>query len=305
MSGTSGEAKRLEAIQIKVSGNDRLGIQYVTHCQSYGWLSWSSNDEVNGTSGEAKRLEAIEIQLTGEDKDLYDVYYRVHAESYGWLGWAKNGAPAGTAGMGKRLEAIQIIVVRKGESINTSYGGLKSTTVLPYVSSGAGAVTVSGASTPHVEYKTHVQDYGWQTWKYDGEMSGTSGEAKRLEGIKINLTNKDYSGGICYTTHVQDYGWQGSQYASSTWPKDGEMSGTSGEAKRLEAIRIKLTGEMAEHYDVYYRVHAQDFGWLGWAKNGEPAGTAGYAKRLEGIEIVLVKKGGNPPGSTANAYKEK
>jgi uncharacterized protein YjdB len=305
MSGTSGQSKRLEAIQIKVSGNDRLGIQYVTHCQSYGWLSWSSNDEVNGTSGESKRLEAIEIQLTGEDKDLYDVYYRVHAQSYGWLGWAKNGAPAGTAGMSKRLEGIQVIVVRKGESINTSYGGINSATVLPYVSNGASTVTVSGASTPHVAYKTHVQSYGWQTWKYDGVMSGTSGESKRLEGIEIKLTNKDYSGGICYTTHVQSYGWQGNQYDSSTWKYDGAMSGTSGESKRLEAIRIKLTGEMAEHYDVYYRVHAQTFGWLGWAKNGEPAGTAGYSKRLEGIEIVLVEKGGNPPGSTANAYKQK
>ena len=91
------------------------------------------------------------------------------------------------------------------------------------------------------------------------------------------------------------------------------MSGTNGEAKRLEAICIDLTGEMAEHYDVYYRVHAQTFGWLGWAKNGEESGTAGYAKRLEGIQIVLVEKGGEAPGKTyggitskdARAYIEK
>ena len=73
------------------------------------------------------------------------------------------------------------------------------------------------------------------------------------------------------------------------------MSGTSGEAKRLEAIKIELTGEMAEHYDVYYRVHAKKFGWLAWAKNGEESGTAGFAYRLEGIEIVLVDKGESPP----------
>jgi His/Glu/Gln/Arg/opine family amino acid ABC transporter permease subunit len=65
----------------------------------------------------------------------------------------------------------------------------------------------------------------------------------------------------------------------------------SGQAKRLEAICIALTGDMQRHYDVYYRVHAQSFGWLGWAENGAPAGTAGYAKRLEGIEIRLVPKG--------------
>ena len=76
------------------------------------------------------------------------------------------------------------------------------------------------------------------------------------------------------------------------------MSGTSGESKRLEAICIELTGDMAEHYDVYYRVHAQSYGWMGWAKNGEEAGTAGFAKRLEGIQIVLVPKDGAAPGKT-------
>ena len=81
----------------------------------------------------------------------------------------------------------------------------------------------------------------------------------------------------------------------NTWFRDGQMAGTSGRAKRLEAIRIALTGEMAEHYDVYYRVHAQSYGWLNWTKNGEAAGTAGLSKRLEGIQIVLVPKGGAAP----------
>ena len=48
-------------------------------------------------------------------------------------------------------------------------------------------------------------------------------------------------------------------------------------------------------YDVYYRVHAQSFGWLDWAKNGAPSGTAGYAKRLEGIQIILIPKGQAAP----------
>lgn len=49
------------------------------------------------------------------------------------------------------------------------------------------------------------------------------------------------------------------------------MNGTEGEAKRLEAIKIQLTGADKDKYDVYYRVHAQSYGWLGWAKNGAPA----------------------------------
>ena len=69
------------------------------------------------------------------------------------------------------------------------------------------------------------------------------------------------------------------------------MSGTQGEAKRLEAIKIELTGANAQNYDIYYRVHAQSYGWLAWAKNGQAAGTAGLAKRLEAIQIVVVARG--------------
>lgn len=148
-------------------------------------------------------------------------------------------------------------------------------------------------SSPSISYQTHVQDYGWQSWKSNGEVSGTVGQSKRLEGINIKLSN--INGSIEYKTHVQDIGWQ-------DWKSNGQMSGTSGQSKRLEAIQVKLSGEAANQYDVYYRVHAQDYGWLDWAKNGESAGTEGYSKRLEGIQIVLVKKGENAPGSTSRPF---
>ena len=315
MSGTSGMSKRLEGINIVVESKDssepvNLGIQYTTHCQNYGWLPWSANGDMNGTEGESKRLEAIMIKLTGSDAKYYDVYYRVHAQNYGWLNWASNGSPAGTAGYSKRLEGIQIVVVKKGADFNRNADGIPSTCekefyalpgnspIVNYPATSNTDPVVPGDTMANVTYRTHVQNYGWQGWKYNGQMSGTSGESKRLEGINIKLTNKPYDGGIAYTTHVQTYGWQGDENDSSKWMTNGKMSGTSGESKRLEAIKIKLTGEMAEHYDIYYRVHAQTYGWLGWAKNGDPAGTAGLSRRLEGIQIVLVKKGENPPANT-------
>ena len=261
MAGTSGQAKRLEGIKISVSGNVNLGIQYTTHCQSYGWLPWSANGEMNGTEGEAKRLEAIKIQLTGADKDKYDVYYRVHAQSYGWLGWAKNGAPSGTAGYAKRLEGIQIVVLKKGASApGLNYAG------------------VNAASGVH-QAKSYIAKAGSSPVVGNQATSNTNPSVAGERNVNI-----------AYRTHVQTYGWQG-------WKYNGQMSGTSGQAKRLEAIRINLTGEMAAHYDVYYRVHAQTYGWLNWAKNGEAAGTAGLAKRLEGIQIVLVPKNGKAPAT--------
>jgi len=309
VAGTTGKAKRLEAIKISVEGNEDLGIQYTTHCQGCGWLNWSSNGEISGTTGEAKRLEAIKIQLTGADRDKYDVYYRVHAQGYGWMNWAKNGEAAGTAGLAKRLEAIQVVVVKKGESVPDKFEGVTASEKKAYMASAAAtAATVEGSDRAHVQYRSHLQTYGWQNWKNDGDISGTTGKAKRLESLKLELKNKDYTGGICYNAHVQTIGWQADPNKSATWKKDGEFCGTTGNAKRLEAIQIELYGEMAEHYDIYYRVHSQTYGWMKWAKNGEMAGTTGQHKRIEGIQVVLVKKGEQAPsdnykGAVTNTTK--
>ena len=284
-SGTTGLGKRLEAIKIKVGGEYDLGVTYQTHVQTLGWGNWVDDGALSGTTGQAKRLEAIRIKLTGNDADKFDVYYRVHAQTFGWLGWAKNGETAGTSGFAKRLEAIQIYVVPKGMTPSSG------TSAVSYVQYGKAA---SKSDQPGlINYATHVQTYGNQQFVSDGSFSGTYGEAKRLEAIRIQVNNDalGVDGGVTYHTHVQKLGWQ-------PWVSDGVVSGTTGQAKRLEAIEIKLTGELAEKYDVYYRVHAQTFGWLNWAKNGQTAGTVGYAKRLEGIQIVLVPKGGKAPSAT-------
>jgi subtilisin family serine protease len=142
--------------------------------------------------------------------------------------------------------------------------------------------------TVSCSYQTHVQDYGWQNWVSEGETSGTYGQSKRLEGIKIDINSQGVDLGVKYQTHVQNIGWQDFVY-------DGDLSGTTARSLRLEAIRIELTGADADQYDIYYRVHAQDVGWMSWARNGENSGTAGFSRRLEGIQIVVVPKGTNPP----------
>ncbi len=146
-------------------------------------------------------------------------------------------------------------------------------------------VTVS-AGTPTVAYRTHIQNIGWEKgYKKNGKMSGTTHKALRLEAIQIKLQNKPYSGGIQYQTNIQNIGWE------KGWKSNNKVSGSSHKHLRLEAIKIRLTGTMAKKYNIYYRVHAQNFGWLGWAKNGAPAGSASYSYRLEAIQIKLIPKG--------------
>jgi len=279
VSGTSAQSKRLEAIRINLGADG--SIEYRTHVQDIGWMDWVSDGDLSGTSGQSKRLEAIQIRLNGAAEDMYDVYYCVHAQNYGWLDWAKNGESSGTAGYGYRLEAIKVVLVPKGAAA-------PGPTARTFVDLYAPKPIVDTVS-----YQTHVQDIGWQGSVSNGEISGTSGESKRLEAIRIKLENM--AGGIEYSTHVQDVGWM-------NFVADDALSGTSGESKRLEAIKIRLTGEAAEKYDVYYCVHAQNTGWLDWAKNGESAGTAGFSYRLEAIKIVLVLKGTAAPGPTARAF---
>lgn len=156
------------------------------------------------------------------------------------------------------------------------------------------------AVLPSVTYRTHVQNTGWESPVTTSSaeriaQAGTTGRSLRLEAIRINISGVDNLG-IEYKTHVQNEGWE------SKFTTSNNISGTSGKSLRLEAIQIRLTGSAASKYDVYYRVHCQNIGWMGWAKNGESAGTASLSYRLEGIQVQLVSKGQEPPGSTANSF---
>ena len=57
---------------------------------------------------------------------------------------------------------------------------------------------------------------------------------------------------------------------------------------------------MEKNYDIYYRVHAQNYGWLGWARDGQAAGTTGLAKRAEAVEVQVLPQGQVPRGYDAS-----
>lgn len=79
---------------------------------------------------------------------------------------------------------------------------------------------------------------------------------------------------IQYKVHIQDIGW-------TNWEKAGELAGTEGQSKRIEAIILQGNNGV----DLSYRVHIQDIGWTDWVRNGQVAGTTGQSKRIEAIEI--------------------
>ncbi|MDO4798768.1 MAG: hypothetical protein Q4A01_12205 [Coriobacteriales bacterium] len=74
------------------------------------------------------------------------------------------------------------------------------------------------------------------------------------------------------------------------------------ESRRVEAIKVTLTGDMAKDgaFSVWYRVHSQNYGWLGWACDGDPAGTTGLSKRAEAIEVQVLPQDQVPAGYDAS-----
>ena len=268
LSGTTGRGLRLEAFTINLTNRDPAItgsnlIEYRARVRGIGWQNFVRNGQVAGTTGRSLAIEAIQIRLLGAMAERFDVHYQVHVANLGWLNWVRNGVIAGTASIAE-VQAIRIQLVPRGES-------------------GPAGVPVS---IPNVNYSTHVQNIGWQATIRNGAMAGTTGRSLRLEGIRIDVSDTALSGGIEYRTHVQNIGWQG-------FVSNGAVAGTTGRSLRLEAIEIRLTGQLANIFDVYYRVHVQNLGWLDWARNGQSAGSAGKSLRLEAIEIRLVLRGSN------------
>lgn len=281
VSGTSGRSLRVEALKINVSSSPYSGsIEYRSHIQNIGWeTDWKKDGQESGTTGSSLRIEALQIRLTGELDEHYDVCYRTHVQNIGWTTWTRNGGLSGSEGYALRVEAVQIVLVPEGSDLPQS----EDSTVYTYIDNNT------------VSYSTHIQNIGWQDSVKGGQTSGTTGRSLRLEAIKISLADLPVSGSIEYRTHIQNIGWE------SNWTSDGEMSGTSGQSLRLEAIQIRLTGEAAKYYDVCYRVHAQNLGWLDWTKNGQSAGTEAMSYRLEAIEIIVCPKDLGP-GAGSRAF---
>lgn len=293
ISGTVGQAKGIEALNIGLDNmlpeeDGSIGVR--AHLQNVGWQPSNSDDWISGQqigkTGIRQHIEAIQIKLLGSLASKYDIYYRVHAANIGWMAWAKNGEQAGTQGYGYAMEAIQIVLVEKGKDPQD----LKPDSVTS---------DAFRRKPVNVSYQAHVATIGWQGSVEGGKTAGTVGKSLAIEALRVNLTNSVLSGEVKVNAHVADIGWQKDQGKIESW---GSEAGTTGRSKAIQAIQVQLTDEMANAYDIYYRVHSSNYGWLDWAKNGAIAGTTGLNCPIEAIEIKLVTKGGEAPGSTNRPY---
>jgi uncharacterized protein YjdB len=293
LAGTTGKSLRLEALKIQkptiegVDGN----IYYSVDVIGKGWTQEVSNGAVGGTSGESKAISAIKIRLDGKLAELYDVYYQLHTANIGWMNWAKNGEASGTSGLSKRAEAIKIVLVKKGGKAPSG-----SDSSLTYV---------EGYADKYFRYKTVGTESG-KSIDSDWKTAGTTAGKENNNNFTVNNFTVEYTpastskmtGSVSYNAYVQGTGWLTNAVGS------GKAAGTTDGSKRIEAIKISLSGEVAKYYNVWYRVYVQDLGWKGWAKNGQAAGSTKIDKKIEAIQVKLLSKDQSDPGPNSNYYTE-
>ena len=105
----------------------------------------------------------------------------------------------------------------------------------------------------------HGANRGWLDAVDEGQAAGTTGQDLPMEAFEAALYWEGHNAGI----RMRSAG------AGSVWGEwQTKVSGTTGRGLALHAIAVELTGDRANSYDIYYRVHIANLGWLGWSKKG-------------------------------------
>lgn len=141
---------------------------------------------------------------------------------------------------------------------------------------------------------------------------------EKIIGVENNNVQNDNSPQIQYRVHMKDIGW-------GDFVHNGEIAGTVGESRRIEAINIDYQGQIKakvhlanigwNNYGIIskdtilgtvgqnrqieclclegnfeYRVHIQYYGWSAWTKADGivTLGTVGKSLSLEAIQIKLL-----------------
>ena len=143
------------------------------------------------------------------------------------------------------------------------------------------------------------------------------GEVNDKVGTMQNMT--DQKGKISYQVHARKSGWL-------SWKCDGQLAGSTGQSRRIEALKIKYDGKLdvmvhmkgigdklfkdinentvigtvneqrriealklISNEKLAYRVHQKSYGWSDWKYSGEYAGVTGKSKQVEALEIKKPK----------------
>lgn len=154
----------------------------------------------------------------------------------------------------------------------------------------AAQVAEASADQPELAAKYWIYNYG-NGWSAETEDNWyvQAPQDSYVTAVWVELENlpQNIKGDISYQVNLSGSGWLDWQTAAT------EAGDTSGRMP-LEAVRIKLTEQLAEQYDVYYSVY-QKGAWTELAMNGETAGVEAQGLRVDGLRVAIQKKDEGAP----------
>lgn len=95
-----------------------------------------------------------------------------------------------------------------------------------------------------------------------------------------NITRSSNEFAIEYRSHIEDIGW-------TNYSQMGEITGTTGLNKRLEALQFRYKGQIIPIQDFKVRSHVTCMGWLPWVVIGDITGTTGLARQIEAVQVSV------------------
>ncbi len=270
------KAKNLNGISLDIDAKTigdldeySYSIKYSVLGASGAWTSWCSD----GTKLSSATFSAVKIKLAGNVKADFTLYYRVYVEGLGWTAWVSGGA-VGSKGAGLGVRSVQVQILPASATFSKSISG-----VACYDASSLATLKYAAANSGNM--KAYVKA---------GKTAGTVLKKSAMTEMRAKVVS-GYAGSIKYRARQKNGSW-------TSWEANGE---TAGEGWRnFTGMQIKLTGELSDYFDVYYRVYVAGYGWMGWAKNGQLAGSKLKTVKVTAYQVVLTLKGGTVPGITDN-----
>ncbi len=143
----------------------------------------------------------------------------------------------------------------------------------------------------HITYGAYQDQVGWTETKADNQPLQAA-EGSFFSAVRFSLQDKPTGlmGGVSYQVYVTGVGWL-------DWISDDGEAGGAPQGRSVEAVSVKLTGNLPDYYDVYYAVW-QNGDWTPWASNEALAGQVYSGYQIEGLRAAVVPKGSPAPEMT-------
>ena len=243
-------------------------------CEAAGFRTGSRWQEEEQQGAEKNSMKKRHLVTRGLAAAMAAVFLTAAAPVY-----AEDGT--GTSGAGTTQSVQDSGETPSGavESAGTSSGiedGSGSGTVAQSGSTGAesGSVSVTpDASEPSAAPQADAAGADDPVKSSSSAQEETPEVSEEAEQEK-ELPHMD----VLYSAHVQNIGWMGEV-------SNGAEGGTDGRSLRMEALKIRLSGQADLH--VHYQAHVQNIGWMGEAADGAVTGTEGRSLRMEALKLRL------------------